>query len=176
MNILDFFHFNLTEEMDFDIIPCVYQSGTINRGDLIIKTFTFRSESNTQYTVYINETHESNHLLSDNTYLQDINNQRPIPTIYFSETSRGLNPLTFGSLTNKNEFMDVMGKVIFIIKDFMTTNKQYVVFSIGEVGEKKFKFYKNWLKKLPISNLLIGRSDFYFDEIGNKTNAYYLIR
>lgn len=176
MKILDFSNFRLNEELDFNPIKCDYESKFINNGGLIISVFTFKSKSGVSYSVYINNTLESNHLLSNGVYLQSVNNNKSIPTIYFSETSRGLDPIYFNTLTNKGEFMEVMGKVIYIIIDFISINKQYNVFSIGEVEPSKLNFYKNWLKNLPISSMEIGLSDYYLDSNNKKTNAYYLIR
>lgn len=162
----------INEELDFKIIPTKYISKYINGVD----TFTFITNKNNSYTVYIEETTESNHLLNNGEYLQDINNNKTIPTIYFSETDRILDPSTFNNLTNYSEYMEVMGKVIYIISEFIKNNQQYSVFSIGEVDIKKFNFYKNWLGNLPITRFEIGLSDNYIDDKNNKTKAYYLIR
>jgi hypothetical protein len=176
MKIFDFLNFRLNEELDFRPIKCDYDNRQVNNNGLIINIFTFLTKSNTSYSVYINDTLESNHLLSNGVYLQSVNKNKPIPTIYFSETSRGLDPIYFNTLTNKGEFMEVMGKVIYIIIDFISKNKQYNVFSIGEVEPSKFNFYKNWLKNLPITTMEIGLSDNYLDNHNKKTNAYYLVR
>ena len=176
MKILDFLNFKLNEELDFNPINCEYDKISINNSGIIIKSFIFRSKNNISYSVYVNDTIESNHLLSNGIYLQTINKNKPIPTIYFSETSRGLDPNHINKLTNNGEFMDVMGKVIYIIIEYIKENKQYNVFSIGEVDPDKFNFYKNWLKNLPISSMEIGLSDNYLDENNNKSKAYYLIR
>ena len=72
--------------------------------------------------------------------------------------------------------MEVMGKVVYIIINFISKNKQYKVFSIGEVEPSKFNFYESWLKNLPISSMETGLPDNYLDSNNKKTNAYYLIR
>lgn len=173
--ILKYYDF-INEEMNFDIIECQYVKGNINITGNIINTFTFITNKNNSYTVYIHNTIESNHKLESGRMLQDINLDNSIPTIYFSLTNRGLNQSLFNKLANKNEYMEVMGKVIFIIRNFIIENDQYKVFSIGEVDDDKMKFYEKWLKNLPINNIEIGLSDNYNDNNGNKTKAYYLIR
>jgi len=91
----------INEELDFKIIPTKYISKYING----VNTFTFITNKNNSYTVYIEETIESNHLLNNGESLQDINNNKPIPTIYFSESNRILDPSTFNNLTNYSEYI-----------------------------------------------------------------------
>ncbi len=175
--IYNFNDFKINEELDFNPIPCTYTSSDIMYNNIPIKTFEFLSKNNISYTVYIHETNESNHLLTNETYpsgilLHNINGNNKIPTIYFSETSRGLNSSTFDELTKNNEPMDVMGRIIFILSDYINITN-YKVFSVGGVNTSKYRFYSHWLKNLPISEILIGDSDNYTDK---KYKAYYLIR
>ena len=160
----------LNEELDFKIIPCTYSVGSFTHNNILIDKYTFITNKQNSYTVYIHNTYESNHLFDDGTYLQDVNKYKPIPTIYFSETNRGFDQNSFDILTNNQEKFEVMGKVIFIISEFMNKNLQFNVFSVGEVDKDKFNFYKNWLKQLPITNMRIGLSDNY------DNRAYYLIK
>ena len=175
--IYNFNDFKINEELDFNPIPCTYTSSDIMYNNIPIKTFEFLSKNNISYTIYIHLTTESNHLVENEKnpngiFLQSINGNNPIPTIYFSETSRGLNYNTFGVLTKYNEQMDVMGRIIFILNDYIN-NTNYKVFSVGGVNPSKYRFYSYWLKNLPISEVLIGDSDNYTDK---KYKAYYLIR
>lgn len=178
--IYNFNDFKINEELDFNPIPCTYTSSDIMYNNIPIKTFEFLSKNNISYTIYIHLTTESNHLVENEKnpngiFLQSINGNNPIPTIYFSETSRGLNYNTFGVLTKYNEQMDVMGRIIFILNDYINS-VNYKVFSIGRVDTNKYRFYSYWLKNLPISEVLIGDSDNYTDTFGKKDKAYYLIR
>ena len=178
--IYNFNDFKINEELDFNPILCSYNSKNTFSNGTYIETFEFLSKNNISYTIYIHLTKESNHLLKNETYpdgilLHNINGNNQIPTIYFSETSRGLDFETFDDLTKYNEPMDVMGRIIFILNDYIN-NTNYKVFSVGEVGENKFNFYKRWLKNLPISDLLIGGSDNYIDKSKKKIKAYYLVR
>ncbi len=175
--IYNFNDFKINEELDFNPIPCSYNSGNKTYNNIPIKTFEFLSKNNISYTVYIHLTKESNHLLTNETYpngilLHNINGNDPIPTIYFSETSRGLSSNTFDDLTKNNEPMDVMGRIVFILNDYMNS-VNYKVFSVGGVNTSKYRFYSHWLKNLPISEILIGDSNNYTDK---KYKAYYLIR
>ena len=166
----------LNEELDFKIIPCTYSVGSFTHNNILIDKYTFITNKQNSYTVYIHNTYESNHLFDDGTYLQDVNKYKPIPTIYFSMTNRGFDRNSFDTLTNNQEKFEVMGKVIFIISEFINNNPQYDVFSIGEVDKDKFNFYKNWLKQLPIRDMKIGLSDSYIDKNNNQIKAYYLIK
>jgi len=153
------------------MIPTIYKE--INIKSLFIsndidKIFRFISKSGTSYDVYFSLTKESNHLLSDNTNLYDYIKSN-IPTIFFSLTERGLDSLVFDNLTNKNEQFEVMGKIIWLISEFHK-KYNYNVYSIGEVDEKKYKFYKYFLHNLPQFIILDGDSDNY-----NGKNCYYLI-
>ena len=175
--IYNFNDFKINEELDFNPIPCSYTSGNTIYNNIPIKKFEFLSKNNISYTIYIHLTTESNHLVKNETYpngilLHSINGNEPIPTIYFSETSRGLDFETFDDLTKYNEPMDVMGRIIFILNSYIN-NTNYKVFSVGGVNSSKYRFYSHWLKNLPISDLLIGDSDNYTDE---KYKAYYLVR
>jgi len=113
--------------------------------------------------------------LDSGDYLFSFGNN-PIPTIYFSATERGFNILTFNTLTNRSEYLEVMGKVIFIISIYINNNQQYNIFSVSNLDTKREKFYRHYLSKLSISNVEIGLSDFYFDKNNNPQKIYYLIR
>lgn len=171
--IWNFNDFKINEELDFKSIPTTYYSITISplfgvdKGDTI---FRFKSNSGESYDIYFSLTYESNHLLSDGSKLYDYTN-KPLPTIFFSLTKRGLDVNTFDKLTNKNEKFEVMGKVIYLINEYDKINN-YKVYSIGEVEEDKYKFYQNYLHNIPqIKKILEGNSDNY-----NGLKCYYLIK
>ena len=67
-----------------------------------------------------------------------------------------------------------MGKVCFIINQYINNNPKYKVYSIGGVDKSKEKFYLNWLSKLNISDYKSGLSNTY-NINGTPTDAYYLI-
>ena len=81
----------------------------------------------------------------------------------------------FNKLTNFGETLEVMGKVCFIINEYIKNNK-YKVYSIGGIDNSKKNFYLNWLSKLNISDYKIGLSDTYLDDFRNPTKIYYLIK
>ena len=123
-------------EMTFNQIPTQFQM--FSKSSIILGykdyKFDFTSNKGTNYSVYITMTKEKNETkMFDGTLLPNV----IIPTIYFSETKYGLDPIYFNKLTNKNEFAEVIGKVIYIILDFVKNNTEYEVYSIGEVSDKK---------------------------------------
>lgn len=164
---------NHINEMVFDKIPTnylTYKSKSIIP-NLIDYKFDFITKKGNEYSVYVMMTKEDNLLFDDNTKLSDV----IIPTILFSETKNGLNPLYFNNLTNKNEFSEVMGKVIFIILDFINKHP-YNIYSIGEVNDKKLNFYNHYKYHFNSFDIKVGNSTFYTNENGNYINAYYLIK
>ena len=68
-----------------------------------------------------------------------------------------------------------MGKVCFVINEYINNNPKYKVYSIGGVDKTKKNFYLNWLSKLNISDYKIGLSNTYIVN-GAPTDAYYLIK
>jgi hypothetical protein len=117
-------------------------------------------------------TTEENELLSDGTMLGNYTNLTEIPTIFFSLSNRKFDD-NFNKFTNNKEYLEVMGKVVFIILEFIKKHK-YTVYSIGEVGDKKIIFYNNYRKFFNEFKILTGESANYIDN-GKKMNAYYLI-
>ena len=171
MRILNYKKFKLNEELEFKMIPTTYQEVNIKSlfiSGQIDKIFRFNSKSDTSYDLYFSFTKETNHTLSDDTNLHDYTKYL-ILTIFFSLTERGLDPLVFDNLTNKSEQFEVMGKIIWLINEHHKKYK-YDVYSIGEVDEKKYKFYTYFLHNLPQFSILKGNSDNY-----NGRKCYYLI-
>jgi len=92
----------------------------------------------------------------------------------FSLTSNGVNSPYFNNLTNLGESLEVMGKVCFVINEYINNNPKYKVYSIGGVNNSKENFYKNWISKLNITEYKVGLSKTYL--INNlPSKAYYLI-
>jgi hypothetical protein len=172
MKIFDFLKFKLNEELDFKSIPTDYKIVRINplfeANNEFDTIYQFTTKSKNSYDVYFSLTMESNHLLSNSKNLHYYTFEY-IPTIFFSLTERGLNPLNFDDLTDKNEKFEVMGKIIFLISEFINKH-DYKVYSVGEVGDKKYKFYSYYLHNLPNLTMVDGESDNYG---GRK--CYYLI-
>lgn len=172
MGIKSFNDFSLNEEIDWNIIPTNYSIINIvglfvNSGQDVIYRFT--SNGGNSYDVYFSITHESNHLLSDGSNLYNYSTGS-IPTIFFSLTERGVDPNVFDNPVNRNEYLEIMGKVVYLILEFISSHN-YSVYSIGEVAFKKYKFYSNYKKYFTGFNIIEGPSDNYNGHI-----AYYLIK
>lgn len=168
-------NFILMNELDFNIINTLYNPGIIPKTTMIY--YEFLSKKGNSYRVYFRETYENDFKLNDNTYLSDyINLNNIIPTIFFSATERGFDPLTFDLLTKRNEQLDVLGRVVFLILEFINNHPKYNVYSIGEVPEKKFNFYDYYRKYFSNFDLKIGETKNYKDKNNNNTKAYYLIK
>jgi hypothetical protein len=129
MKILNYKNFLLiNEEIDFNIIPCAYTYSIINNGIFDINVFTFITKKGNSYSVYINNTYEPNFTLENGTKLYTYSNGYYIPTIYFSLTSYGVNSPYFNNLTNLGESLEVMGKVCFVINEYINNNPKYKVY------------------------------------------------
>jgi hypothetical protein len=147
--IKKFNNFKLNEELDFDIKPTEYSILKISplfvgKEDMI---YRFVSKSGESYDIYFSLTKESNHILSNGENI-DKYTKSFIPTIFFAPTERGLETSIFDKLTNKNEMLEVMGKVIYLINEYDKVNN-FSVYSIGEVDKKKYKFYSYFLHNIP---------------------------
>lgn len=175
MKILNYKNFLLiNQEINFNIIPCAYTYSITPNPYVKIDTFTFITRKGNSYSVYINNTYEPNFPLNDGTNLHNYSKGYYIPTIYFSLTSNGVNSPYFNNLTNLGESLEVMGKVCFIINEYINNNPKYKVYSIGGVNNSKENFYKNWISKLNITEYKVGLSKTYL--INNlPSKAYYLI-
>jgi len=151
------------------IFPSIQTTYDIDRSNNNFNTYdyryTFKTIKNNEYSVYFLMTkEEDNTTLNDGTILPNI----IIPTILFSETKNGLDPLFFNKLTNYNEFSEVMGKVMYIILDFIKSHN-FNIYSIGSVDDKKLKYYNNYINHLNDFNIINGHSVLY-------GSAYYLIK
>jgi hypothetical protein len=166
-NFLDWFSIY---ELDFNIHDTEY---SINNIEDIIQ-YSFISKNDYSYSVYFKLTKEDNEHLSNGKYLKDYCDLNNIPTIFFSLTERGFGN-NFDDLTSNKEFLEVMGKVVFLIKEFIQKN-DYNVYTIGEVGSKKYKFYNNYRKYFSDYMILTGKSKNYLDKNNNKMNAYFMIK
>jgi len=144
-------YYSFLNEMNFPIHETKYDQKMSNSNIIGYKDYRydFITNKNNNYSVYFIMTKEKdNTVLSDGTILK---NNIIIPTIIFSLTENGLDPETFNNLTNNYEYSEVMGKVIYIIFEFMK-KYNYGVYSIGAVSNKKNIFYnyykyhfKDWL-------------------------------
>lgn len=167
-NILTFFEY--LNEIDFNIISTEY---AISKMDDIIR-YTFLSNKKNSYSVYFRTTSEDNEKLSDSSNLSDYTDLNNIPTIFFSLTERNFDD-NFNELTNKQEFLEIIGKVVFIILEIIRKNN-YTVYSIGTVGSKNIQLYNHYRKYFNQFKIETGLSKNYIDDSNNKQYVYYLIK
>ena len=80
----------------------------------------------------------------------------------------------FDSLTNNNEKLEIMGKIIYLINVYVNIH-DYSIYSIGEVDEKKMKFYNYYRKYFKEYQILSGKSKYCLVQ-NNKTSAYYMVK
>lgn len=170
--IKKFNEFRLNEELDFKMIPTKFTK--INIPGLFISNvndtiYRFTSNNGNSYDLYFSLTDESDSILDDGVVVKNMTTDY-VPTIFFSLTDRGLDVDIFNKLTNNGEKFEVMGKIIFLIHDFMFSNK-YKLYTVGEVEDKKYKFYMNYLHNLSGVSMMRGTSNSY-----NGEKAYYLIK
>lgn len=152
-------------EIDFNKIETIF---TIHSSDMMDR-YDFVSNKGNSYSVYFKLTKEIDCVLSNGKKLLEYTILDKIPTIFFSLTERGLGD-DFNKLVGKNEQLEIMGKVIYIIKEYIETNN-YTTYSIGVVGDKKINVYNYYRKYFKEFEILTGNSINYME---NK--AYYLIK
>lgn len=170
--ITDFFEY--IKEIDFNIISTEYYINYHKLDNNDVESYNFVSKNNTKYSVYFMITKEDNVLLSDKTYLKQHGNIDEIPTIFFSLTERNFDD-NFDDITNNNEMLEVMGKVVYLIKEYINKHN-YDIYSIGTTDDKKIKFYNHYRKYFKDYNILIGNSKYYFDNFNNNTDVFYLVK
>jgi len=141
---------------------------------LILLSYNFISNNDNSYSVYFLITEEDNIKLSNGEFLKEYTELNNIPTIFFSLSERGFGK-NFDLLTNKMEFLEVMGEVVFLILEYIKKHN-YTTFSIGEVGDKKIHFYNHYRKYFKDFDILTGKSKNYIDDDNNKISAYYLVK
>lgn len=166
--------FEYMKEIDFNIIPTEYNINYQNLNNKDVESYDFLSNIGTKYSVYFLLTNEDNELLSNNKHLLEYGDINNIPTIFFSLTNRGFGK-NFDDLTNNNEKLEVMGKIIYLIKEYMNKHK-YNIYSIGNVDDKKINFYNYYRKHFKEYQILTGKSKYYLDKNKNKSESYYLIK
>ena len=154
-------------EIDFNIVETEF---TILRSDNI-ERYDFISKKGNSYSVYFKMTDEDDEELSNGNQLSAYTDLDKIPTIFFSLTKRGLND----DLVDKKEQLEIMGKVVYIILEYIETNN-FTTYSIGEVGDKKINFYNYYRKHFNSMEILTGKSKNYLDNDDNKKISYYLIK
>jgi hypothetical protein len=162
-----FKNFNINE-IDFNIYDVEYSISYHNINNNEIVSYDFLSNKNNSYSVYFMITNEKDTLLSNGDYLSKFGNINKIPTIFFSLTNRKFED-NFNDLTNKNEKLEVLGKVVFIILEYIK-NHNYNIYSIGVVGDKKINFYNYYRKYFKDFDIKTGDSLYY------ENKCYYLIK
>ena len=152
-------------EIDFILIETEY---IINIMSNNIDRYDFLSNKNNSYSVYFKLTEENDIKISNDERLSKYTILNEIPTIFFSLTKRQFSD-DFDDIVDKKEQLEIMGKVIFIILEYIKTHT-YTTYSIGEVGEKKINFYNYYRKYFKEFEILTGKSKNY------NNIAYYLIK
>lgn len=103
------FNYNdFLNEMEFNMIPTDYEIKEKYHMDILIEEYVFTTTKFNDYSIYFMLTEEDDGLLPNNQLLSRYTELDKIPTIFFSLTDRPMD-LGFNDLTNKNEFMEVMG-------------------------------------------------------------------
>lgn len=170
--IKKFYDFKLNEDLEFKMIPTQYELIKISALFLpnsLDTIYRFLTKNGNSYDLYFSLTNENNHLLSNDNFIYDYTKSE-IPTIFFSLTERGLDPINFDDLTNKGEKFEVMSKIIWLINEYDISNN-FKIYSVGEVGNDKYRFYSYYLYNMPQFKIVEGASDNY-----NGKKCYYLIK
>ena len=134
-----------------------------------VDEYSFISNKGHRYSVYFMITEEDDMKISDNKMLSDYTNLDKITTVFFSLTEREFGS-NFNNLTNKNEYLEVLGKVVFLIREYINRHN-YQVYSFGVVSNKKQDFYNNYHKYFNDFLRIYGVSRYY-----NEENCLFMIK
>jgi hypothetical protein len=159
---------DLLTEISFEIIKTSYDISTKYLNNKEVLVYSFTSKKDNEYSVYFLMTEEEDFDINDKK-LSDYCNLDEIPTIFFSLTKREFGE-SFDSLVNKQEYLEVMGKVVYLIKKYMS-NHNYNVYTIGEVSDKKQDFYNNYNKYFKDFLMIKNKSQYY-----STNKCIYLIK
>jgi len=162
------------KEIEFNLIETEYITNYKELRDIEVEEKQFTSKNNNLYSVYFMITEEDDEKLSNGKYLSEYTELDKIPTIFFSISERGFGE-NFDKLTNKKEYLEVMGKVVYIIFNYINKHN-YTTYSVGELGDKKINFYNNYRKHFKEFTVLTGPSSFYTDSNDEKGTAYFLVK
>ena len=160
---------NKLNEITFEKLVTSYKISNKILNGKDVEEYTFISNKGNSYSVYFMLTKEKNQKIRDNEYLKDYTDLDNIPTIFYSLSEREFG-YEFDKLTNKNEYLEVMGKVVFLIREYINKH-DYKVYSMGKVSDKKQDFYNYYHKHFKDFLNISGRSNYY-----NSNNCIFLIK
>ena len=170
--------FNFKEflnEISFNVVPTEYDPKKIIHEGNEIEENIFTSNNGNEYSVYFSITTENDIKLPNGNYLSRYTDLNKMPTIFFSLTERDFDS-SFNNLTNKKEFLEVMGKVVFIIRNYIDSHDYTVYTYSTNSNDKKDIFYNYYHKEfteffkvnLPSLNYIINDGEY--------ENVCYLIK
>lgn len=128
----------LNEEIDFKIYETDFKLIKNKNLEQEIDEYQFTTTNDNNYSVYFMLTEEDDDILPNGQLLSRYTELNKIPTIFFSLSDR-LFQNSFNNLTNKQEYLEVMGKVAYIIRKYMD-KYDYDVYTYN-TDDKKNNFY-----------------------------------
>ena len=167
-------YWEFLNEVSFDLIETNYEINYHVLNNLNVESYDFISNKDNNYSVYFMITKEEDEILSNDEFLSKYTQLNNIPTIFFSLTEKGFGK-EFDTLTNNKEYLEVMGKVVYLILEFINKHN-YTTYSIGEVSDKKMNFYNYYRKHFRNFSMLTGLSSFYKNRENEKTKVTYMIK
>ena len=162
------FGLDILKEITFEKIKTSYDILTKYLNGNEITEYKFTSKNNRDYSVYFMITEENDFEVNEK-MLSEYTKLDEIPTIFFSLTDRGFGS-NFDELVDGNEYLDVLGKVVYLIKEYMKKHN-FKVYTIGEVSDKKQDFYNYYNKYFKDFLKIKGNSKHY-----KSKNCIYLIK
>lgn len=163
----------LNEEIEFNLIPTNFEINKINYQNKDIDEYSFETINGNLYSIYFMLTEEDDELLPNKKHLSDYTDINKIPTIFFSLQDNNFDD-TFDILTNRNEYLEVMGKVTYIIMEYISKHN-YDVYTYN-ADKRRNNFYSYYRKHFHDFLKVYLPSKNYFEENGEKKIINYLIK
>jgi hypothetical protein len=141
--------------------------------DLKDYRYIFQTKSGSKYKLDLKASKEKNIIFDDKTELKNYSltkyKNTDISICYvISYTLIERNHINYDDETNKFEHFELLGKVVYLLQDFMKKFSNYNIFIMYSNNDKKIKFYSNYFNNFKLK--------FYKAEsLSFNTEVFYLI-
>lgn len=133
----------------------------------------FKTNSGAEYKLDLMRLKEDDIIINNQSILDlsTSKNEKGADIFAISYTLKSINLTNYDKSTNKNEHYEVLGKVCYLLKEFMQKYPQYNIFCFGNLDQKRDTFYSNYLKLFKEFNYYKVPSNY-----SHNGEAFYLIK
>lgn len=143
----------------FEIVPHdLYPNDVVYR-------YIFETMKNNTYVLdfepFYEEITDSNIFLDSSKNKYNVDGVECAKIISIEFTLYGRTEDNYETLTNFDEKYDVIGRISYLVDNFMLSYPHYDIFIIGYVNSKKEKLYSNYNKLFKNFEMFRGKSEFF---------------